>query len=78
MLLLSDSREGTAVAVVGEGWMCVHIRTCRARKYNCFNPLPSNDTHVASWTLHKPIRIYMGDLILGVILQYMVGKGLIQ
>ncbi len=36
------------------------------------NPLPTNDALVASWTLHKPIGIYMGDLVLGVILQYMV------
>ncbi len=48
------------------------------------NPLPTNDAHVVSWTLHKLMVIYMGDLILGVILQYvvllflMVGKGLKQ
>ncbi len=35
-----------------------------------FNPLPTNDTHVVSRTLHKPTGIYMGDLILGVVLQY--------
>ncbi len=26
------------------------------------NPLPTNEVHVASWTLRKPIGIYMGDL----------------
>ncbi len=36
------------------------------------NPLPTNGAHVASWTLRKPIGIYMGDLILGVIFQYML------
>ncbi len=30
------------------------------------NPLPTNDAHVASWTLHKPIGIYMRDSMLGV------------
>ncbi len=34
--------------------------------------LPTNDAHVASWILHKPIGIYMGDLILGVVLQCLV------
>ncbi len=37
----------------------------------CFDPLPTNDTRVTSWTLHKPIGLYMGDLIVGIILQYM-------
>ncbi len=32
------------------------------------NPSTTNDAHV-SWSLHKPIGIYMGDLILGAILE---------
>ncbi len=36
------------------------------------NPLPANGAHVVSWTFHKPIGIYMGDLMLGVMLQYVV------
>ncbi len=40
--------------------------------FYALNPLPTSDTCVASWSLRKPIGIYMGDyLILGVILQYM-------
>ncbi len=35
------------------------------------DPLPTNDTD-ASWSLHKLMVIYMGDSILGAILQYMV------
>ncbi len=38
---------------------------------SCINPLPTNDAHVASWTLHKSIGIHMGDLILDVIFQFM-------
>ncbi len=30
--------------------------------YFIINPLPTNDAYVTSWTLHKPTRIYMGDL----------------
>ncbi len=37
-----------------------------------FNPLPTNGTHAALWTLHNVTGIYMGDLILGIILRYMV------
>ncbi len=44
----------------------------RTSSYKCVNPVPTNDTHFASRTLHKPIGIYMGDLMLDVILQYMV------
>ncbi len=33
-----------------------------------FNPLPTNDAHVVSWTLHEPIGIIWGGLILSVIL----------
>ncbi len=52
--------------------------------YKCFNPLSTNDAYIMS--SHKPIRIYMGDLILGDNTLYrlfcffklfpMVGKGL--
>ncbi len=36
------------------------------------NPLPTNDAHVVSWTLHKPIGVCMGYLILDVVFQYTV------
>ncbi len=35
------------------------------------DPLPTNDIH-ASWSLYKPIGIYVGRLILGVVFWYMV------
>ncbi len=51
------------------------------------NPLPTNDAYICIMSSHKPIRIYMGGLVLGVNTLYrlfcffklfpMVGKGLI-
>ncbi len=39
---------------------------------NSINPLPTNDTPMRHGFSISHIRIYMEDLILGVILQYMV------
>ncbi len=56
-------------------------------RHLCVNPLPTR-THICVMSSHKPIRIYMGDLILGVNTLYrlfcffklfpMVGKGLMH
>ncbi len=44
------------------------------RDVTIVNPLPTNEAHATSWTLHKPMGIYMG--VLGVIFQYMVSASL--
>ncbi len=44
--------------------LCEHACPPESRlpEISVFNPLPTNSAHVASWTLHKPIGIYMRDL----------------
>ncbi len=37
-----------------------------------FNPVPTNTAIVVTWTPHKPIGIYMGNLILSIVLQDLV------